>query len=373
MTAGAELQPRGTGEADAMAEPIAVASFKLEALEESRGVVALRIAPRSIAAALKELKDFLLNQPRRPNVVEAGGNTKEKLVLFHPDAVPSLESIPAVCREFADAKEGAFVAHEVVTSYANFTYDEALRRLLPAGVEVPASFETIGHVAHLNLRPPQEPYRLLIAQVMVDKYPAIKVVLHKTGSITNEFRVFSMEVLADRVTGGTVPRIAGASDPALDTSVKQNGCVFALNFGDVYWNSRLEGEHNRLVETKFKTGDVVWDLMAGIGPFAVPAAKQHGCSVHANDLNPRSHHFLVENCKRNKVLHPGGAHACSRHLCGEPPMCAKRVCVCVQPEERTNASLDVRRYCPPRSLGSGARASRRTTCVRAPSCATCLR
>jgi tRNA G37 N-methylase Trm5 len=45
----------------------------------------------------------------------------------------------------------------------------------------------------------------------------------------------------------------------------------------VYWNSRLETEHKRLVSS-FKPGEVVADIMAGIGPFAVPAGK-HGCKV----------------------------------------------------------------------------------------------
>lgn len=47
----------------------------------------------------------------------------------------------------------------------------------------------------------------------------------------------------------------------------------------VYWNSRLETEHKRLVDS-FAPGHVVADIMAGIGPFAVPAA-QRGCKVPA--------------------------------------------------------------------------------------------
>jgi Met-10+ like-protein len=45
----------------------------------------------------------------------------------------------------------------------------------------------------------------------------------------------------------------------------------------VYWNSRLEAEHSRLVQD-FAPGDVVVDIMAGIGPFALPAARK-GCKV----------------------------------------------------------------------------------------------
>jgi len=61
-------------------------------MQESRSIVALKIMPKNIAAALKELKDMLLNAPRRPNVVEAEAGAKEKLVLLNPDSVPALVS-----------------------------------------------------------------------------------------------------------------------------------------------------------------------------------------------------------------------------------------------------------------------------------------
>ena len=48
-----------------------------------------------------------------------------------------------------------------------------------------------------------------------------------------------------------------------------------------------------------KPNDVVFDVFAGIGPFAVPAAKKNA-RVYANDLNPHSYEFLVKNTVLNK-------------------------------------------------------------------------
>jgi tRNA (guanine37-N1)-methyltransferase len=44
----------------------------------------------------------------------------------------------------------------------------------------------------------------------------------------------------------------------------------------------------------------VADVFAGVGPFALPAAKK-GCAVLANDLNPESYKYLKINVDNNKV------------------------------------------------------------------------
>lgn len=101
----------------------------------------------------------------------------------------------------------------------------------------------------------------------------------------NEFRVPKFEILA------------GKDD--MVTEVKQYGAIFKLDYSLVYWNSRLEHEHLRLISV-FQAGEIICDMFAGIGPFAIPAA-QKGCLVYANDLNPDSIRFLKINAKINKV------------------------------------------------------------------------
>lgn len=49
-------------------------------------------------------------------------------------------------------------------------------------------------------------------------------------------------------------------------------------------------------------------MFCGVGPFAIPAALQ-GIRVFANDLNPASYKYLVENVRRNKARLSIGACA----------------------------------------------------------------
>lgn len=84
-----------------------------------------------------------------------------------------------------------------------------------------------------------------------------------------------------------------------DVFKNESGCSFTFNFSNVYWNSRLHHEHERLISL-FPPGCVIADVMAGVGPFAIPAAKK-GCYVLGNDLNPESVKWMRENRLKNKV------------------------------------------------------------------------
>ena len=151
--------------------------------------------------------------------------------------------------------------HDLVLSYDYFNAEQVLRRLLPEGCDVPGSFETVGHIAHLNLRDEVLEHKHVIGRVLLDKNPRLKTVVNKVGSIESEFRVPTWELLA--------------GDTSLETEVRQHGIPFKLDFGEVYWNSRLEAEHKRLID---EPEDTV-RRMCGIGPFAGPPPRlDEGCT-----------------------------------------------------------------------------------------------
>ncbi|THH30246.1 hypothetical protein EUX98_g3942 [Antrodiella citrinella] len=171
--------------------------------------------------------------------------------------------------------------------YDFWTVEDIFQAILPENLleGAPAGFATVGHIAHLNLNDEYLPFKYIIGQVILDKLPTIKTVVNKLDNIDNQFRVFAMEVLA------------GEKNFVVEQS--ESTCTFRFDFSEVYWNSRLHTEHGRLVDT-FRPEDVVADVFAGIGPFAIPAAKR-GVAVLANDLNPKSYEYMLGNIRANKV------------------------------------------------------------------------
>jgi tRNA (guanine37-N1)-methyltransferase len=237
--------------------------------------------------------------------------------------------------------------HTITLSYDDWTTEEILTRLLvPEGIqEIPSAFEAVGHLAHVNLRKELLPYKYLVGKVLLEKNsPRIQTVVNKLGSIDTKYRTFGMEIIANSNGNGNSNSNNNEDDNNnwSDVVVKEEGCEYRLDFRKVYWNSRLGGEHRRLVQLiqqdavnriNIKTEPqqvsssvvVVADLMAGIGPFAIPLTagtkmmmpiplttgttkkmpdNTHNASlpieVYANDLNPISYEYLVINAKRNK-------------------------------------------------------------------------
>ncbi|KAG0453369.1 hypothetical protein HPP92_026033 [Vanilla planifolia] len=258
-------------------------------------LLAIRI-PRELCNSISHiLNGFMLNKPRVKPIVEDSASEKSRLILLSENLLKAdLSEVPDQNRNALRALcNYEVVPYSLTLGYSYWCADHILKQILPSG-----------HIVHLNITEELLPYKYIIARVIYDKnQPRIKTVVNKVGTIKNEFRVPSFEVLA-----GTDNMV---------TEVKQYGAIFKLDYSLVYWNSRLEHEHIRLVSL-FKPGEIICDMFAGIGPFAIPAA-QKGCFVFANDLNPDSVHFLRINAKVNKVednimAYNMDARAFMRHL-----------------------------------------------------------
>ncbi|GLT77239.1 hypothetical protein SLA2020_488440 [Shorea laevis] len=199
------------------------------------------------------------------------------------------QAIKAVIIE--DEGENRTSSIELVRCRLTLFYDywgmnEILEALLPNGLVVPSTFETVGHIAHLNLRDEHLPYKKVIAKVVLDKNkPKIQTVVNKTDAINSDYRTMQLEVLA--------------GNHSLLTTVVENGLRFHVDLATVYWNSRLATERQRLL-SGFNRNDIICDVFAGVGPIAIAAAKIVK-RVYANDLNPYAVDYLERNCVLNRL------------------------------------------------------------------------
>ncbi|KAH9982981.1 Met-10+ like-protein-domain-containing protein [Lactifluus volemus] len=251
-------------------------------------VLAARLPTALTGSLLKAepMRGFIINLPRIRSVVPDAGsqNDNNKLVLLR---VQHEADLNAATLSYLKSQNASLTTHNIELDYDYWSADDILHAILPEELldGSPTGFSIMGHLAHMNLNEEYLPYKYIIGQVILDKNKRLRTVVNKLDSIDTRFRFFKMELLA------------GESDYIVEHS--ESNCRFKFDFSQVYWNSRLQTEHSRLVNM-FQPDELVADVFAGVGPFALPAARK-GCAVLANDLNPESYKYLAVNIEDNKV------------------------------------------------------------------------
>ena len=246
----------------------------------------IQIPNEKLNDILKIFKKFLLKLSKFKPVRDNPNNSDSKLIVLDPVNFKSSTDLEKIIDDSKHITNISLNYNSTELTYDNWSHQSIFKAVLPENNEL-SSYSIIGHIIHLNLKDCNLPFKKLIGEVLLDKVPQCNIVINKTNSVDNVYRTFMMEVLAGE--GDTI------------TSVSENGVSFKLDFSKVFWNPRLSHEHSIIV-SKINHRDVLFDVMAGIGPFSVPAAKKKKAIVFANDLNPISFKYLVENCSNNKVL-----------------------------------------------------------------------
>lgn len=233
---------------------------------------------KTIGELVKALKKFFLK-------IEKFQPVSSGKIYLNPDLIHKMEDLPAETLECFDINLSKFQFEDIEITYQNWSLSELVKAIIPEDLEPPTSYSKIGHILHINLKDNLLPYKTSIAQIYMDKVPGCRTVINKAQSIDNIFRNFQIDLLM--------------GDADYQVQVKENGVMFDFDFSTVYWNPRLSSEHERLVKL-LKPNDFLYDIFAGVGPFAVPAGKKR-VNVLANDLNPHSFKWLEHNVKKNKV------------------------------------------------------------------------
>lgn len=230
-----------------------------------------------------------------------------------------IESIKSKIQEtFPNTNGIIYTQEKIEINFDCFTAQEIISSILPNDLEPISGFATIGHICHINLpTKPEEVYEKykkyenILGEILLKKLgPKIRTVLTKTCKIESKFRTLPIKLIA-------------GEDNYICRHL-EHGCVFEMDFSKVYWNSRLQEEHKDVVDFIIKeygnstnSSNIiskpdfsVIDTCCGIGPFAIPLAKKLSSKqfknfeyIFANDLNPDSMKYFIENIKINKLTH----------------------------------------------------------------------
>jgi tRNA wybutosine-synthesizing protein 2 len=163
--------------------------------------------------------------------------------------------------------------------------DEPVRRRVSLGdfVDDPPPYRIVGDVALVRFDEADDEREQAVAEAL-DEIHDIRVVLDELG-VEGETRVPKTR------------HVSGEHDT--ETVHHENGFEFSLDPSNVMFSVGNAEERVRMREV-VKEGETVFDMFAGIGYFAVPAAVG-GASVVAAEIREAAYGYLVENARRNGV------------------------------------------------------------------------
>lgn len=129
-------------------------------------VPAIRCIPKLCGEVQRMFREILFNRPHfRKILLCPSSKENERLVLLHT-SVTSTEVLSLAQKTFMKEKNCEFVIHKLDLTYADFTFDEILRKVFPEGTkDIVTSFETVGHIAHFNLKPAMLEYKNIIGRL----------------------------------------------------------------------------------------------------------------------------------------------------------------------------------------------------------------
>jgi tRNA wybutosine-synthesizing protein 2 len=158
-----------------------------------------------------------------------------------------------------------------------------------AGPEVadrlPDGYQRLGRVLVLRLPPGLSAHYAEIGRAWQAEL-GVRAVLVRTGPITGELR----EPTVRQITGGET-----------ETEVTEHGVRWRFDATRVMFAAGNRTERVR-IRREVRPGERVVDLFAGIGYFAIPAARADpAVHVTAVEKNPVAHRYLMANAELNGV------------------------------------------------------------------------
>ena len=157
---------------------------------------------------------------------------------------------------------------------------------------IPKSYDIIGDIVIVDIPEEISKYNEIIGKSLHDLFPSINTVYRKASSVSGEYRIRELEL------------IAGVEK--CETIHLEYGVKIYVNVCETYFSPRLGEEHKKVADS-VKSNEHIVDLFTGVGSFPLHIAKRHKTTVFAIDINKSAIECLKKSIQNNKfkgTIHP---------------------------------------------------------------------
>ena len=152
--------------------------------------------------------------------------------------------------------------------------------------KVYSSFDMIGDIAIIKIPDSLLTKKNIIGEVILQSIKNLKTVFLQRSSVSGEYRLRGLEV------------IAGMEKYV--THYREYGCKFLVNVATSYFSPRLSTERLR-ISNLVSPGEIVVNMFAGVGTFSVIMAKKHQIKVYNIDSNMDAYILSIMNSRINRL------------------------------------------------------------------------
>jgi tRNA (guanine37-N1)-methyltransferase len=171
---------------------------------------------------------------------------------------------------------------------------EAVQKVIPTNLHkyIPKAYDMIGDIVIVDI--PEEISELnnTIGSALLDLFPSIISVYRKASSVSGEYRIRELELIA--------------GEGKCETVHLEYGIRISVDVCETYFSPRLGEEHKRVADS-VKQNECIIDLFTGVGPFPLHIAKNHESEVYAIDINKNAIECLEKSITMNRLkgtIHP---------------------------------------------------------------------
>jgi tRNA (guanine37-N1)-methyltransferase len=152
--------------------------------------------------------------------------------------------------------------------------------------ELITSYDSLGDIAVIQVPEGLQKKANAIGEALLGLNKQFKTVCMVSGKHQGRYRVQPVKVIAGKKTK--------------TAHYRENGCIFRVELGKVFFSPRLGTERLR-ISRLIGENEVIGAFFAGVGPFPIVFCRLSGMKkAYAIELNPAAYKGLIHNISLNK-------------------------------------------------------------------------